>query len=292
MKADNGTFNANREDATVNHEELVGRYDFSGSVVAITGGAGALCGEMAVALAGCNARVAIIDRETAGAERLVRDRKLPDDHVMVLEGDVLDRGSMEGAARTIEQAWGGADGLINGAGGNKRDATTGDRSFFDLPPEAIRSVSDLNLLGTILPSQVFGSRMARKGKGVILNISSMNAFRPLTRIPAYSAAKAAVANFTQWLAVHMACEYSPNIRVNALAPGFFLTEQNRYLLEDADTGEWTARGKQILEHTPMGRFGAPEDLTGAVLWLLSPLSQFVTGVVIPVDGGFSAYSGV
>lgn len=292
MKAVDETFNADGKDATVNLEELKGHYDFSGNVVAVTGGAGALCGALAASLAGCGARVAIIDREPAGAERLVESRNIPNDRVMILKGDVLDRESMEDAARNIEASWGGADCLVNGAGGNNPDATTGAKSFFDLPLPAIRSVSDLNLLGTILPSQVFGSRMARKGEGVILNISSMNAFRPLTRIPAYSAAKAAVSNFTQWLAVHMAQEYSPNIRVNALAPGFFLTEQNRYLLRDADTDEWTARGKQILEHTPVGRFGAPEDLTGATLWLLSPLSRFVTGVVIPVDGGFSAYSGV
>jgi NAD(P)-dependent dehydrogenase (short-subunit alcohol dehydrogenase family) len=290
--ADPGTFDTDRKDATVNLEELVGHYDFSGNVVAITGGAGALCGEMAAALSGCGARIAILDRETAGAERLAEDRGIRKDRVLILQADVLDRVSLEDAARRIDEAWGGADCLINGAGGNRPDATTGSLSFFDLPIPAIRSVSDLNLLGTILPSQVFGSRMARKGKGVILNVSSMNAFRPLTRIPAYSAAKAAVSNFTQWLAVHMAREYSPDIRVNALAPGFFLTEQNRYLLKDPDTGEWTPRGKQILEHTPMGRFGAPGDLTGAVLWLLSPMSRFVTGIVIPVDGGFSAYSGV
>jgi NAD(P)-dependent dehydrogenase (short-subunit alcohol dehydrogenase family) len=150
----------------------------------------------------------------------------------------------------------------------------------------------LNLLGTILPSQIFGKYLAEQKSGVILNVSSMNAFRPLTRIPAYSAAKAAVSNFTQWLAVHMAQEYSPNIRVNAIAPGFFLTEQNRFLLTDKATGELTPRGKKIIEHTPMGRFGKPEDLFGAVFWLLSPASEFVTGIVVPVDGGFSAYSGV
>ncbi|MEJ2111915.1 MAG: SDR family oxidoreductase, partial [Acidobacteriota bacterium] len=139
---------------------------------------------------------------------------------------------------------------------------------------------------------VFGKIMAEEGKGVILNLSSMNALRPLTRIPAYSASKAAVSNFTQWLAVHMTQEYSPNIRVNAIAPGFFLTEQNRFLLTEEKTGEWTARGRQILGHTPMNRLGTPLDLTGAVLWLLSPLSEFVTGIVLPIDGGFSAYSGV
>ncbi len=153
-------------------------------------------------------------------------------------------------------------------------------------------VFDLNLAGTILPSQVFGKAMAARGEGVILNLSSMSAFTPLTRIPAYSAAKAGVSNFTQWLAVHMAQEYSPNIRVNAVAPGFFLTKQNRFLLTDEQPGELPPRGKQIIAHTPMVRFGNPEDLLGTVLWLLSPASAFVTGIVVPVDGGFSAYSGV
>jgi NAD(P)-dependent dehydrogenase (short-subunit alcohol dehydrogenase family) len=183
--------------------------------------------------------------------------------------------------------------LINGAGGNKKEATTTPNlRFFDLPPDAVQWVFSLNFLGTLLPSQVFGQLMAEQGEGVILNVSSMNAFRPLTRIPAYSAAKAAVSNFTQWLAVHMAQEYSPDIRVNALAPGFFLTEQNRFLLTDEATGNLTPRGKTIIDHTPMARFGNPEDLVGTTLWLLSPASGFVTGVVVPVDGGFSAFSGV
>jgi NAD(P)-dependent dehydrogenase (short-subunit alcohol dehydrogenase family) len=167
-----------------------------------------------------------------------------------------------------------------------------EQSFFDIPADALQFVSNLNLQGTILPSQVFARIMTKQKEGVILNISSMNAFRPLTRIPAYSAAKAAVSNFTQWLAVHLAQEYSPNIRVNAIAPGFFLTDQNRFLLTDKATGALTARGHKIIDHTPMARFGTPEDLVGATLWLLSPASQFVTGVVVPIDGGFSAFSGV
>jgi NAD(P)-dependent dehydrogenase (short-subunit alcohol dehydrogenase family) len=188
---------------------------------------------------------------------------------------------------------GHVDILINGAGGNKPQATTSqDLKFFDLPADAFRWVFDLNMLGTILPTQVFAKMMAVQGSGIILNISSMNAFRPLTRIPAYSAAKAGVSNFTQWLAVHMAQEYSPAIRVNAIAPGFFLTEQNRFLLTDKETGELTARGQTIIQHTPMGRFGTPDDLVGTVLWLVSPASAFVTGIVVPIDGGFSAFSGV
>ncbi|MFZ1979301.1 MAG: SDR family oxidoreductase, partial [Bacteroidota bacterium] len=207
--------------------------------------------------------------------------------------DVLDKVKVQDAAEKVFAEYGRVDILINGAGGNNPKATTNaEQSFFDIPPEAIQFVSNLNLIGTIIPSQVFGKHMAANKEGVILNISSMNAFRPLTRIPAYSAAKAAISNFTQWLAVHIAQEYTPNIRVNAIAPGFFLTEQNRFLLTEKGTGELTARGKKILDHTPMNRFGEPADLLGAMLWLLSPASNFVTGIVLPVDGGFSAYSGV
>jgi NAD(P)-dependent dehydrogenase (short-subunit alcohol dehydrogenase family) len=206
---------------------------------------------------------------------------------------VLDKGSLEAARDRIIAEFGGIDALINGAGGNKKQATTSpEMSFFDLPGEAVRFVFDLNFLGTLLPSQVFGRLMAESGGGVILNVSSMNAFRPLTKIAAYSAAKAAVSNFTQWLAVHLCQNYSAELRVNAIAPGFFLTEQNRFLLTDEKTGELTDRGKTIIDHTPMGRFGEPGDLTGTVIWLLSDAAKFVTGVVVPVDGGFSAFSGV
>jgi NAD(P)-dependent dehydrogenase (short-subunit alcohol dehydrogenase family) len=277
----------------VNLDELMSQYDFSGRVIAITGGAGILCGEIACALVGCHANVAIIDRAPAQAERLSPPLDFSKGNCIVVEGDVLQRSSIELAAQRIYDRWGRVDCLVNGAGGNSPGATTGGGiPFFDLPEEAIRYVSDINLLGTIVASQVFGKRMVQRKEGIILNISSMNAFRPLTRIPAYSAAKAAVSNFTQWLAVHMAQEYSPDIRVNAIAPGFFLTEQNRFLLIDKETGKLTARGQQILAHTPLYRFGLPEDLLGAVLWLLSPMSCFVTGVVLPIDGGFSAYSGV
>jgi NAD(P)-dependent dehydrogenase (short-subunit alcohol dehydrogenase family) len=206
---------------------------------------------------------------------------------------VLDKTSMEAACRKVLERFGWVDILINGAGGNKKEATTGsDVSFFDLPLDAVQSVFNLNFIGTLLPSQVFGRILANRGEGVILNISSMNAFRPLTKIPAYSAAKAAVSNFTQWLAVHMSQEYSNKIRVNAIAPGFFLTEQNRFLLTDETNGELSPRGKTIIDHTPMGRFGDPGDLIGTMFWLLSPGAAFVHGVVVPVDGGFSAFSGV
>lgn len=277
----------------MNLDELFKQYDFSDRVVVVTGGAGILGGEIACALVGCNASVAILDRAPAQAERFMPRLNLSKGRFIAIEGDVLQKDSNELAAQKIIAEWGKIDCLVNAAGGNNPGATTGsEKSFFDLPESALRFVSDLNLLGTIIPSQVFGKLMAQQKAGVILNISSMNAFRPLTRIPAYSAAKAAVSNFTQWLAVHMAQEYSPKIRVNAIAPGFFLTEQNRILLTDKDTGKLTARGEQILAHTPMHRFGTPEDLFGAALWLLSPMSQFVTGVVLPIDGGFSAYSGV
>jgi NAD(P)-dependent dehydrogenase (short-subunit alcohol dehydrogenase family) len=273
--------------------EVTKHYDFSGRTVVITGGAGVLCREMACALVGVNANVVILDRDPALADLVVQRFEQTRGKYLVVKGDVLHKPSLEEAAKEVIHSFGRIDCLINGAGGNNPKATTNpEQAFFDLPADAIRFVSDLNLLGTILPSQVFGKYMVQQKEGIILNISSMNAFRPLTRIPAYSAAKAAVSNFTQWLAVHMAQEYSPDIRVNAIAPGFFLTEQNQFLLTDKETGNQTARGKKILDHTPMARYGTPEDLLGAVLWLLSPLSKFVTGIVVPIDGGFSAYSGV
>ena len=273
--------------------ELTKMYDFSGKTVVITGGAGILGGEIACALVGCNANVAIVDRSPEMAERLVHRFEPAGGQAIIVYGDVLDRTVMQETADRIIDEFGRVDCLINGAGGNSPKATTGaDLSFFDLPSDAFRFVFDLNIVGTVLPSQVFGKYMVEQGSGNILNTSSMSAFTPLTRIPAYSAAKAGVSNFTQWLAVHMAQEYSPNIRVNAIAPGFFLTEQNRFLLTDEATGELTARGQSIIDHTPMARFGDPEDLLGAVMWLLSPASAFVTGTVIPIDGGFAAFSGV
>ncbi len=277
----------------MNLNELSKLYDFTGKTVVITGGAGILGGEIACALVGCNANVAIMDREPALADRLIERLKSPVGRAVVVYADVLQMDTLVKAADNIEREFGKIDFLVNAAGGNNPKATTSpELAFFDLPADALRWVFDLNILGTMLPSQVFGKRMAEHREGGIVNISSMNAFRPLTRIPAYSAAKAGVSNFTQWLAVHLAQEYSPNIRVNAIAPGFFITNQNQFLLTDEKTGQFTARGKAVIDHTPMGRFGVPEDLLGTVLWLLSPASAFVTGVVIPIDGGFSAYSGV
>ncbi|MBU0495841.1 MAG: SDR family oxidoreductase [Chloroflexi bacterium] len=268
-------------------------FGLTGQVTVITGGGGVLCGAISRALARAGARVAVLDLFPAAAQAVADDIVAAGGTAIALPADVLSRESLETARDAVLARFGRVDVLINGAGGNKKQATTSaDLSFFDLPPDAVQWVFNLNLLGTLLPSQVFGQHMAEQGTGVILNISSMNAFRPLTRIPAYSAAKAAVSNFTQWLAVHLAQEYSPRIRVNALAPGFFLTEQNRFLLTDEATGALTPRGQTIIDHTPLGRFGEPADLIGATLWLLSPAAGFVTGIVVPVDGGFSAYSGV
>ena len=277
----------------MNAQELLQWYDFSGMTIVITGGTGVLGGEMACALVGCGANVAVLDRNPNLPQEFKKPMDAGPGKYMVVYGDVLIRKQLESAAKDIQAFFGDIDILINAAGGNHPQATTSaDVPFFDLPDEALRFVFDLNIIGTILPSQVFGRIMAEKGAGVILNISSMSAFRPLTRIPGYSAAKAGVSNFTQWLAVHMAQEYSPNIRVNAIAPGFFLTKQNHFLLTDEESGNLTSRGQQIIDHTPMGRFGDPQDLLGAVYWLLSPASAFVTGIVLPIDGGFSAYSGV
>jgi len=274
------------------------RYDFSGRTAVLTGGTGVLGAEMARALAGCGADVVLLGRNVTRAEQIIATfsgssaASSAGKH-LALAADVLDRPALEEACRRVLDERGKIDFLINGAGGNDpRATTTPEARFFDVPLAAWQAVTSLNLLGTILPSQVFARPMAERKEGVILNVSSVNASRPLTRIAAYSASKAGISNFTQWLAVHLAQEYSPTIRVNALMPGFFLTEQNRFLLIDKETGALTARGKKILEHTPMARFGTPEDLTGALLWLLSPAAAFVTGVVVPVDGGFTAYSGV
>jgi NAD(P)-dependent dehydrogenase (short-subunit alcohol dehydrogenase family) len=273
-------------------------YDFSGRTAVLTGGTGVLGAEMARALAGCGAEIVLLGRNVARAEQVIASfskssARSPGGKHLALAADVLDRSALDEACRRVLGERGKIDFLVNGAGGNDpRATTTPEARFFDVPIAAWQAVTNLNLLGTVLPSQVFARPMAERKEGVILNVSSVNASRPLTRIAAYSASKAGISNFTQWLAVHLAQEYSPTIRVNAIMPGFFLTEQNRFLLTDKETGALTGRGKRILEHTPMARFGTPEDLTGALLWLLSPAASFVTGVVVPVDGGFTAYSGV
>ncbi|HED10966.1 MAG TPA: SDR family oxidoreductase [Caldithrix abyssi] len=268
-------------------------FDVSGKVVVITGGSGVLGSALACDLAERGARLALLSRNPAPEKKIEERLIRSEGDYTLLACDVLDRESVKSALRETLNHYGRVDVLINGAGGNDPRATTSaEKSFFDIPAQAFNNVLELNLTGTVIPSQVFGAYFAQSGRGVILNISSMNAFRPLTRIPAYSAAKAALSNFTQWLAVHMAQEYSPKIRVNAIAPGFFLTRQNRFLLVDKESGKPTPRGLAILQHTPAGRYGAPEDLAGAVIWLISDASCFVTGTVVAVDGGFSAFSGV
>jgi NAD(P)-dependent dehydrogenase (short-subunit alcohol dehydrogenase family) len=269
-------------------------FDIAGKVAVITGGAGILGSDMSRHLAAAGARVAILDRRCDLAEQLAAEIINAGGDAICVEGDVLDKGVLQQSAKQTLDTYGRVDILINAAGGNKADGTTmpGERTFFDLPEDALQWVFNLNFMGTLLTSQVFGEIMANQQSGVILNISSMSAFRPLTRVVAYSAAKTAVNNFTQWLAVYLATEHGPNIRVNALAPGFFLTKQNHFLLVDETNGDLTARGQSIIDHTPMARFGEPADLLGTVQWLISDASRFVTGTVIPVDGGFSAYAGV
>jgi len=276
-------------------------FDLTGKVAVVTGAGGVLCGTMAKALAKAGAKVAVLDLVKEAAVKVADAIKADGGEAVAIKCDVLRKDSLEAAKEEVNAEFGKIDILINGAGGNKKEATTSPNlPFFDLPLDAIRFVFELNFIGTLLTTQVFGKEMAENDSGVILNISSMNAFRPLTKIPAYSAAKAAINNFTQWLAVHICQNYSKNIRVNAIAPGFFLTEQNRFLLTEEKSGKsatltadkLTSRGKTIIEHTPMGRFGQPDELIGTALWLLSDAAKFVTGVVIPVDGGFSAFSGV
>jgi len=275
-------------------------------VAVITGGGGVLCGEMARALSKHEVKVAILDLREDVAVGLADDITKHGGKAVGLVCNVLDKKSIEKASVEILELFGRVDILVNGAGGNSPKATTaketlepedlkkidaqGNKSFFDMDQESVKFVFNLNFLGTLLPTQVFAKIMAEQGDGGnVVNISSMNAFRPLTKIPAYSAAKAAISNFTQWLATHLA---PVNIRVNAIAPGFFLTDQNRFLLTDEKTGKLTPRGETILKHTPMRRFGDPSDLIGSLVWLIAPASEFVTGIVVPVDGGFSAFSGV
>lgn len=268
-------------------------FTISGKTAVVTGGSGELGRAMAEGLAQAGARVAILGQREESVSRATQALREKGYEAIGLASDVSERDALERALERITSAFGPVDILVNGAGGNQPAATTSsERAFFDLDRQAIERVFNLNFTGTLLACQVFGRGMSERGQGCIVNIASMNALRPLTRIPAYSAAKAAIANFTQWLAVHMAQEYSPQIRVNAISPGFFLTEQNRYLLTDAQSGKFTPRGESIVGHTPMGRLGKAEELVGTLLWLVSPASAFVTGIVVPVDGGFSAFSGV
>lgn len=271
-------------------------------VAVITGGGGVLCSTMAKALASQGVKTAILDLNLDAAQKVAEEIIAEYGTLSVgISANVLDKNSLEEARSEIHEKLGTVDYLVNGAGGNAASATTKaefltdkeldklDDTFFGLQMEGFDKVFALNFQGTLLPSMVFGKDMLDKKQGSIINISSMNAFTPLTKIPAYSAAKAAVNNFTQWLAVHFA---KTGIRVNAIAPGFLLTNQNRFLLVDEKTGKATARGEKIIRNTPMERYGEPEELCGTMLYLLSDWSNFITGIVVPVDGGFSAYSGV
>jgi NAD(P)-dependent dehydrogenase (short-subunit alcohol dehydrogenase family) len=268
-------------------------FNIQGLTAVITGGSGQLGRVMAQGLAQAGVRVAVLSLHAYTSEKVAEAIRTDGGQAIGVACDVLDRTALEQTLEVVTGAFGPVDILINAAGGNHPQATTSEeQTFFDLDTQAVNHVFGTNFTGTLQSCQVFGRGMAERGQGCIVNVTSMSALRPLTRIPAYSAAKAAVANFTQWLAVYMAQEYSPRIRVNAIAPGFFLTEQNRFLLTDRQNGALTQRGQSIINHTPMSRLGAPEDLLGTLLWLVSPASAFVTGVVIPVDGGFSAFSGV
>lgn len=280
------------------------KVDLTGKVAVVTGGGGILCGEMSRALAAAGAKVAILDLKKEAADRVAEGIRAKGGEAMGVAANVLDQASLAEAEKIVRDAYGVCDILVNGAGGNNPKGTTSKeylfpedltasdpsvKTFFDLDPKGVGFVFDLNFLGALLTTQAFCRGMAERKSGCVINVSSMNAFTPLTKIPAYSGAKAAVSNFTRWLAVHFS---KVNIRVNAIAPGFFLTEQNRTLLTNPD-GSLTPRGKTILAHTPQGRFGTPEDLSGALLFLTDDTaSSFINGVVLPVDGAFSSFSGV
>jgi len=275
--------------------KVVDLFGLKGKVAVVTAGGGVLCGAIAKAYGAAGATVAVADLRAQEAQAVAEAIRAAGGKAESYEVDVFRRETVQACCQAVYRDFGRVDILVNGVGGNMKGATTSDeQSFFAIPPDAIQKVVDLNLTaGAIVPCQVFLERMKdNPDGGSVINISSMNAFRPLTRIPGYSAAKAAVSNFTQWLAVHLAQEYNPRLRVNAIAPGFFLTDQNRFLVTDAKTGDWTPRGQTIINHTPMGEFGNPEDLCGVALWLASEASRFVTGIVVPIDGGFSAFSGV
>ena len=278
-------------------------FDVTDRIYAITGAGGALCGVMAIELAARGARVALLDLDHGAAKQRAKTITDAGGKALPLQCDVLDEARIAACEETIEQEWGVPDVLINGAGGNDPSGSTdvefvqpetlgeaaqaGRSTFFDLPADGFSRVFDLNFLGTVLPTRVIGKRMAARGGGAVINMSSMSALTALTKVGAYSAAKSAVASFTSWLAVHLA---PTGVRVNALAPGFFMTEQLRFLHIDQETGEFTPRAKAVIAHTPMGRYGEPDELVGAVIWLTTEASSFVTGIVLPIDGGFSSYS--
>jgi len=279
---------------------ILKRFDLSGKTAAITGGGGDLCGHMAEALGAMGVKVAVLDISLEKAEARAQSVSKAGGAAEAYRCDVLDVDQLRGCYDAVCRRWGPPDFLINGAGGNDPRGSTseefhepqqpvapGEKSFFDLDPAGFRQVFDLNFLGTFLVTQAFSRGMVAKNRGAIVNISSMSAFTPLTKVAAYSAAKASVSNFTRWLAVHFS---RTGVRVNALAPGFFMTEQLKFLHIDRKTGELLPRARKVIAHTPMGRYGEPDDLIGTLVWLLSDASSFVTGVVVPIDGGFSSYS--
>ena len=267
-------------------------FSLEGKTVVLTGAGGTLAGDMAVTSARCGAQTAILDISMDAAEKVAGTIRKYGGETLALPCDVLNRESLEMCREKVLDKFGKIDCLVNGAGGNKAEATTSeDLSFFDIPVDIHRQVLDLNFTGTLLPCQVFGREIAEQEKGSIVNIASIAGSRPLTKAAAYAAGKAGVINFTRWLAVHFCQHYSTGIRVNAIAPGFFATQQNRYLLFD-QSGDLTQRGRSILEQVPQQRFGDPAELGAAVIWLLSESANFVTGSVITIDGGFDAYSGV
>ena len=279
---------------------ILNRFDVNGKVAAITGGGGDLCGHMASTLGAMGVKVAVLDIGLEKAEARAQSIVQAGGNAKAFQCDVLNAAQVRECYEAVCRLWEPPDLLINGAGGNDPRGSTsaefyepekaldpGEKSFFDLDPAGFRQVFDLNFLGTFIVTQAFSRGMVAQGKGAIVNISSMSAFTPLTKVAAYSAAKAAVSNFTHWLAVHFS---RTGVRVNALAPGFFMTEQLKFLHIDQKTGELLPRARKVIAHTPMGRYGQPDDLIGTLVWLLSDASSFVTGVVVPIDGGFSSYS--
>ncbi|MBA3277011.1 MAG: SDR family oxidoreductase [Chloroflexia bacterium] len=270
-------------------------FSLDGKVAVVTGGTGVLGGAVVGGLVGAGARVVLLGRSKTKVDRLVAAIKAKNGQALGVQADVLAKPQLEAARDQVLGEWGKIDILVNMAGGNLPGATLdASRTFFDLPEAALRDVVDLNFLGTLLPSQVFGGAMVtstRPASGCIVNVSSMAAPRAMTRVVGYGAAKSAVDNFTRWSAVELAKMSGGGIRVNAIAPGFFIGEQNRALLLN-DDGSLTERGQLVIDHTPAGRFGEPEELVSTVVWLCGPGARFVNGVVVPIDGGFSAFSGV
>lgn len=282
----------NRFCYTDNDFNMENLFDIKGRVAVITGGYGILGSSMAKALAGQGVHVAILGRRAEKGEALAAELTATGTEACFVQADVLDLGQLEKARDRVLAKWGRVDILINAAGGNQPGATIGpDKTIFDLDPEAFRGVVDLNLNGTVLPTLVFAAEMVKQKKGSVINISSMSAQAVITRVVGYSAAKAAIDNFTRWMSVEMAKKFGEGIRVNAIAPGFFLTEQNRTLLTNPD-GSLTDRAKDVVRATPFGRMGEPEELNGAIVFYASDASKFVTGTVLPIDGGFSVFSGV